>query len=95
MLRSGGGAYLTTPNFASLTRRVLGPRWRIISYPEHLRYFTGPTLVQAALETGFEVARVSSSGISPKDVVYGLSGGRIATEGQGGGGLGRGATSAG
>ena len=39
-LRPGGLFYCTTPNFGSLSRRLLRARWRVIAYPEHLSYFT-------------------------------------------------------
>ena len=38
ILRSGGAIYITTPNFNSISRVILGPRWNVIEYPEHLCY---------------------------------------------------------
>src|SRR5262245_36483937 len=76
VLRPGGAAYVTTPNFDSLTRRLLGPRWRIVEYPEHLQYFTSRSLGQAAGRSEFEVTLMGSSGISPRDILNGLSKGR-------------------
>ena len=43
LLRPGGILYLTTPNFASLDRRLLGEGWRAINR-EHLTYFEPKTL---------------------------------------------------
>ncbi len=43
LLAKGGVLYLTTPNFNSLDRRVLGADWRVI-HPEHITYFTPRTL---------------------------------------------------
>ena len=43
LLKPGGLLYLTTPNFASLDRKLLGPQGEII-YRGHLSYFTPDTL---------------------------------------------------
>jgi len=40
LLRKGGQFYFTTPNFNSLSRRLLGAKWKMIEYPEHLSYYT-------------------------------------------------------
>jgi SAM-dependent methyltransferase len=44
ILRDGGIFYLTTPNFNSLSRRLLKDQWSIVEYPEHLCYYTPATL---------------------------------------------------
>jgi SAM-dependent methyltransferase len=64
MLRPGGLFYCTTPNFGSLSRRLLGPRWSVIDYPEHLNYFTARTLVNLAEKVGLAPTRVLTTGIS-------------------------------
>jgi 2-polyprenyl-3-methyl-5-hydroxy-6-metoxy-1,4-benzoquinol methylase len=64
-LRTDGLFYCTTPNFDSFSRRALGPRWTIISYPEHLSYFTPTTLTRLLTDLGFEQRRVVTTGISP------------------------------
>lgn len=64
ILRSGGLLYVTTPNFNSISRFLLGPRWNIIEYPEHLSYYTKATLVRLFRNLGFEVQSVKSTGIS-------------------------------
>lgn len=46
VLRPGGLLYITTPNFDSLDRRILGSRWDAI-HREHLTYFTITTLLSA------------------------------------------------
>jgi 2-polyprenyl-3-methyl-5-hydroxy-6-metoxy-1,4-benzoquinol methylase len=43
LLRPGGVLYLTTPNFDSLDRRLLGASWHVI-HREHLTYFTPETM---------------------------------------------------
>ncbi len=40
LLRSGGLFYFTTPNFNSLERYIRKEKYTVISYPEHLSYYT-------------------------------------------------------
>jgi 2-polyprenyl-3-methyl-5-hydroxy-6-metoxy-1,4-benzoquinol methylase len=47
LLNPGGLIYLTTPNFSSLERLIMGQKWGMITPPEHLSYFTPKTLNQA------------------------------------------------
>ena len=63
-LRSGGLFYCTTPNFNALSRFLLGPKYNIISYPEHLSYYTRSTLNK--LCAGFQLKKLKSetTGIS-------------------------------
>jgi len=62
-LRIGGALIITTPNFDSLTRRVLNERWRAIN-SEHLFYFT-PSSLKRMLETcGFRQVAVRVKNIS-------------------------------
>jgi 2-polyprenyl-3-methyl-5-hydroxy-6-metoxy-1,4-benzoquinol methylase len=63
-LRPGGLLYCTTPNFASLSRRLLGSRWNVIDYPEHLCYFTPATLRSWLGGSGFRTESVRSTGVS-------------------------------
>jgi SAM-dependent methyltransferase len=71
-LRADGLLYCTTPNFDSLTRRMLGPRWNVIDYPEHLWYFTPRTLRGWLEPQGFVVEKVTTSGISPSQFLRSL-----------------------
>lgn len=64
LVRPGGALYCTTPNFNALSRRLLHDRWRVISYPEHLIYFTGPTLQSWLGPHGFAPRQIESTGIS-------------------------------
>lgn len=59
VLRPGGFLLLTTPNFAGLSRRLLGWRWRVID-PEHLGYFTPRTLCAELRGLGFDPVSVRS-----------------------------------
>jgi SAM-dependent methyltransferase len=62
-LRPGGLLYCTTPNFDSLSRRLLGPRWNVIEYPEHLCYFNPAALKSWLSRFGFD-GSVRTSGMS-------------------------------
>jgi 2-polyprenyl-3-methyl-5-hydroxy-6-metoxy-1,4-benzoquinol methylase len=68
LVRPGGLLYCTTPNFDSLSRRVLGQSWRVIDYPEHLVYFTAASLSVWLQRYGFIPLSVKSSGISPTEL---------------------------
>jgi 2-polyprenyl-3-methyl-5-hydroxy-6-metoxy-1,4-benzoquinol methylase len=64
ILRSGGGVYITTPNFNSISRFLSGPNWTVVGYPEHLSYYT-PTTMHALLKKfGFRKGKVETTGFS-------------------------------
>lgn len=54
-LAPGGVVLITTPNFNSLSRHVLGVDWSILSPLEHMYYFTHDTLGRLLARCGFEV----------------------------------------
>jgi SAM-dependent methyltransferase len=62
VLRPGGLALLTTPNYNGLSRHILGQRWRVIA-PEHLGYFTPGTLRRALIVAGFSRITLTSRGL--------------------------------
>jgi 2-polyprenyl-3-methyl-5-hydroxy-6-metoxy-1,4-benzoquinol methylase len=64
LLRPGGLLYCTTPNFNSLSRRILRDRWSVIEYPEHLIYYTPKTIRSWLEREGFSTLSLTSSGIS-------------------------------
>lgn len=64
LLHTGGAVYVTTPNFNALSRRLLGPRWDRIEYPEHLTYYTVWTLKKLFGNHGFKAKEIISTGIS-------------------------------
>lgn len=70
-VRPGGWLYLTTPNFGSLSRRLLRNRWRAISYPEHLNYFTPQSLRAMVERSGLRCHEVRTSGLSVSDLMAG------------------------
>ena len=68
IVRPGGVFYCTTPNFNSLTRHLLASDWRVISYPEHLVYFTAGTLASWLRPFGFQLQKLETTGISPGEL---------------------------
>jgi 2-polyprenyl-3-methyl-5-hydroxy-6-metoxy-1,4-benzoquinol methylase len=64
ILRKGGLVYITTPNFNSLLRYKLKGNYNIITYPEHLSYYTSHTLNKAFSLSGFKKLRIETTGIS-------------------------------
>jgi 2-polyprenyl-3-methyl-5-hydroxy-6-metoxy-1,4-benzoquinol methylase len=64
LLRKGGLVYLTTPNFNSLLRHRLKERYDVITYPEHLSYYTPSTLKKLFTQCGFRKLKIQTTGIS-------------------------------
>jgi 2-polyprenyl-3-methyl-5-hydroxy-6-metoxy-1,4-benzoquinol methylase len=64
LLRKGGLFYFTTPNINALSRRILGGKWTIIEYPEHLSYYTSRTVNRLLTNTGFRKNAIRTTGIS-------------------------------
>lgn len=64
ILRKSGIVYITTPNFNSLLRYKLKGNYNIITYPEHLSYYTPQTLNKAFSLTGFKKQKIETTGIS-------------------------------
>jgi len=64
VVRPGGLVYLTTPNFASVDRFLLGQNWGII-HREHLTYFTPHTLRALVKKTSrFEILHLETRNMS-------------------------------
>lgn len=64
LLRPGGLVYVTTPNFNSLLRYRLKAAYNVITYPEHLSYYTPKTLNFVFKKSGFDTQKVETTGIS-------------------------------
>jgi 2-polyprenyl-3-methyl-5-hydroxy-6-metoxy-1,4-benzoquinol methylase len=64
LLRKGGLFYFTTPNFNALERYLLKSDYNIISYPEHLCYYTKKTINYLLTNNGFRKKRLETTGIS-------------------------------
>lgn len=78
IIRPGGVLYLTTPNFNSLSRKLLGSRWRAIS-KEHICYFTPASLSRAIRQSGFGKIEVETRNIDPHEIKKAF--GRSSSEG--------------
>ena len=63
LLRPGGLFYVTTPNFNSLLRFFEKKNFKMISYPEHLCFYTKYSLKYLAVTHGFTVNVVTTTGI--------------------------------
>ncbi len=64
LLRQGGIIYVTTPNFASISKYLLRENWSIVEYPEHLGYYTPQTLRQLFENQGFKTLTIETTGVS-------------------------------
>lgn len=70
VVRPGGLIYMTTPNFNSLDRRVLGSKWDVI-HREHLIYFTPATLSRAIRNTtGLQVLYLETRNLSGQLIAH-------------------------
>lgn len=63
-LRKGGLFYCTTPNFNATLRYYLKEDYNVISYPEHLSYYTKRTLNRLLKANDFRTVKFLSTGIS-------------------------------
>lgn len=64
LLRKGGLVYLTTPNFNSFSRYYLKSNYNVITYPEHLSYYTPKTLKYLFKKLKFKVLKIETTGVS-------------------------------
>lgn len=58
LLRPNGVVLMTTGDFGSLAARVMGRRWRLMTPPQHLWFFTVQSMHRLAESCGFEVLRI-------------------------------------
>ena len=72
LLAPGGTLYLTTPNFDSLTRRLVGSAWSPI-HPEHISYFVESRLRRALVDAGLRVKSLTSRNTSPVEIFRALA----------------------
>jgi 2-polyprenyl-3-methyl-5-hydroxy-6-metoxy-1,4-benzoquinol methylase len=69
LLRPGGVLYLTTPNFGSLGRRMLGAHWSVV-HPEHIGYFERDSLKAMLRDwTGLRAIKIEANNIAPSTFV--------------------------
>ncbi|NNC95598.1 MAG: class I SAM-dependent methyltransferase [Chitinophagales bacterium] len=64
VIRPGGVCYMTTPNFNGLSRHCLKEEYNVITYPEHLSYYTPKTLSNLFKTHGFRTVNLKTTGIS-------------------------------
>jgi 2-polyprenyl-3-methyl-5-hydroxy-6-metoxy-1,4-benzoquinol methylase len=64
ILRKGGLVYVTTPNFNSLLRLKLKAAYNVITYPEHLSYYTPNSIKKLFKLNGFKKHKIKTTGIS-------------------------------
>jgi len=70
IVKPGGIIYITTPNYNSVDRKILGSRWGAI-HREHLTYFTPATLLKLVNEyTDLEVLHKETRNISAELIGY-------------------------
>ncbi len=72
ILRNSGALYITTPNFDSLSRRILGHNWNVIIYPEHLNYFNTSSMHSLMQKFNFTKLEHKTSGVSIGRLIYSL-----------------------
>jgi SAM-dependent methyltransferase len=72
LIRSGGALYITTPNYNSFSRLLLGKKWNVILYPEHLHYFSIPTIEKLLKVNNFRPVNRQAIGFSPARFIYAL-----------------------
>jgi 2-polyprenyl-3-methyl-5-hydroxy-6-metoxy-1,4-benzoquinol methylase len=72
VIRPGGALYLTTPHVDSLSRRLLGARWRPIDIPEHLFYFERRSMKRLLQTAGLRPVEVWTDGINPFEILGAL-----------------------
>lgn len=53
MLGPGGIVHLQVPNHGSLTRRLTGPAWASVMFPQHVYFYTPRTLAHLLRRAGF------------------------------------------
>tara|TARA_R110002110_G_scaffold86152_19_gene224872 strand:- start:44 stop:838 length:795 start_codon:yes stop_codon:yes gene_type:complete len=59
-LKDTGGLYIRVPNYGSLNRKVIGPKWCGFRYPDHVNYFTLATLTETVRRAGFTTQLVNT-----------------------------------
>lgn len=72
LLRPGGLLWATTPHGRGVSARALGPRWSVVSPPEHLHLFSVASIRRALGEAGFRRVRIATHGTNPYEIVNGL-----------------------
>ena len=61
-LKPGGAVVLTTGDFGSLAARLMGPKWRLMTPPQHLWFFTRHSIREMAERCGLTMTHFSHPG---------------------------------
>jgi 2-polyprenyl-3-methyl-5-hydroxy-6-metoxy-1,4-benzoquinol methylase len=64
LLKPGGILYVTTPNFDALERKILGDKYDIVNFPEHLCFFNKKSLRKCGESHGFKTHKITTTGFS-------------------------------
>ncbi len=67
-LRPGGVLYLTTPNGAGISGRLLSANWSVVCPPEHLQLFSPVSLRRSLQAGGFQNIVIHAEGVNPYEV---------------------------
>lgn len=69
LLKEGGLIVISTPNYDSITRMIVGEKWLVLNPPEHLSYFTPTTLRKALEKEGFLPLYMSTKGLDVYNIL--------------------------
>jgi SAM-dependent methyltransferase len=59
-LKDTGGVFIRVPNYGSLNRKIIGPKWCGFRYPDHVNYFDLDTLTDTARRAGFSTQLINT-----------------------------------
>jgi len=66
IVRPGGLVYITTPNYNSIARILLGRRWGIF-HKEHIFYFTAENLMSLLNKYNFKIKKIRTENLSLRE----------------------------
>ena len=69
-LKQGGVIYVKVPNYGTLNRMVMGVKWCGFRFPDHLNYFTIPSLRTLAEKTGYKFEQMRKLTSSVNDNMH-------------------------
>ncbi|WP_299283777.1 methyltransferase domain-containing protein [uncultured Tateyamaria sp.] len=72
VMKPAAPMYVRVPNFGSINRYVIGRKWCGFRYPDHVTYFTVPTLRDVARRAGFTVEVVNRATVAIDDNIKAL-----------------------
>jgi hypothetical protein len=72
-LRPGGFTFISTGDVQSLTARLLRAKWRLLTPPQHLWFFSARSLPLLLDRLGFRVVSLQYPGVSYRSASFGTS----------------------